>query len=182
VEPVEVVLGQAAADLDAIGVPWALIGGLAVSFRAEPRFTKDVDLAIAVADDHEAEAIVNRMQVRGYALTAVVEQEYVGRLATARLVHPAPGTSSAFIDLLFASSGIEDEIVSQADRVEALPGIVMPVATVAQPALMTAPGEVSPLTAASEIPRSHAEEMVVHRAIEDASLAEICLRRVRSVA
>ncbi len=74
-EPVEVVLGQAAADLDAIGVRWALIGGLAVSFRAEPRFTKDVDLAVAVADDHEAEAIVNRMQVRGYALTGVVEQE-----------------------------------------------------------------------------------------------------------
>jgi predicted nucleotidyltransferase len=131
VEPVEVVLRQAAADLDAIGARWALIGGLAVSFRAEPRFTKDVDLALAVADDHEAEAIVNRMQVRGYALTGVVEQDHVGRMATARLVRPTPGMPSAFVDLLFASSGIEGEIVRQADLVEVLPDIVMPVARVA---------------------------------------------------
>ena len=45
------VLRQAAADLDAIGARWAVIGGLAVAFRAEPRFTKDVDVAVAVADD-----------------------------------------------------------------------------------------------------------------------------------
>jgi hypothetical protein len=62
---VDVVLRQAAADLNAIGARWAVIGGLAVAFRAEPRFTKDVDLAVAVADDAEAEGIVNRLQVRG---------------------------------------------------------------------------------------------------------------------
>jgi len=55
---------------------WAVIGGLAVAFRAEPRFTKDVDVAVAVADDDEAEGIVNRLQVRGYALASLVEQDY----------------------------------------------------------------------------------------------------------
>jgi hypothetical protein len=130
VDPVEAILKQATADLDAIGARWAIIGGLAVAFRAEPRFTKDVDLAVAVADDREAEDLVNRLQVRGYALSAVIEQDYVNRLATARLVRPVAGMSSAFIDLLFANSGIEDEIVSRADRLEVLPGIFMPVASV----------------------------------------------------
>ena len=127
---VDTVLRQAAEDLDAIGAHWAVIGGLAVAFRAEPRFTKDVDIAVAVADDAEAESIVNRLQVRGYALASLVEQDYVDRLATARLVRPQAGTSSAFIDLLFASSGIEDEIVRRADRLEVLPGVFMPVASI----------------------------------------------------
>jgi hypothetical protein len=103
---------------------------LSAAIRAEPRFTKDVDLAVAVVDDREAEDLVNRMQVRGYALASLVEQDYVNRLATARLVRPVVGTSSAFIDLLFANSGIEEEVVRRADRLEVLPGIFMPVASI----------------------------------------------------
>lgn len=129
-QSVDSVLRQAASDLEAIGARWAVIGGLAVAFRAEPRFTKDVDLAVAVANDQEAEAIVNRLQVRGYALASLVEQDYVNRLATARLVRPQAGTSSAFIDLLFANSGIEDEIVRRADLLEVLPDVFMPVASI----------------------------------------------------
>jgi hypothetical protein len=45
-------------------------------------------------------------------------------------VRPQAGTSSAFIDLLFANSGIEDEIVRRADRLEVLPDIQMPVASI----------------------------------------------------
>jgi hypothetical protein len=76
VQSVDAVLRQAAVDLDAIGARWAVIGGLAVAFRSEPQFTKDVDVAVAVADDREAEDIVNRLQVRGYALASLVEQDY----------------------------------------------------------------------------------------------------------
>jgi len=54
----------------------------------------------------------------------------VNRLATARLVRLTAGTTSAFIKLLFANSGIEDEIVRKADRLEVLPGIQMPVASI----------------------------------------------------
>lgn len=129
-QSVDEVLRQAAADLDAIGARWAIVGGLAVAFRAEPRFTKVVDLAVAVADDQEAEDIVNRLQVRGYALASLVEQDYVNRLATARLVRPKAGTSSAFVDLLFANAGIEEEIVRGAERLEVLPGIFLPVASI----------------------------------------------------
>jgi len=52
--PLEVIR-QAAADPDAIGARWAIIGGLAVVFRAEPRFAKDV----AIADDREAQLFAN---------------------------------------------------------------------------------------------------------------------------
>ena len=54
----------------------------------------------------------------------------MNRLATARLVRPLAGTSSAFIDLLFANSGIEDEIVRRSDRLEVLPEVFMPVASI----------------------------------------------------
>jgi hypothetical protein len=72
----------------------------------------------------------DRLQVRGYALASLVEQDYVNRLATARLVRPEAATSSAFIDLLFTNSGIEDEIVRRADLLEVLPDVFMPVASI----------------------------------------------------
>jgi hypothetical protein len=37
---------------------FALVGGLAVSVRAEVRFTRDVDLVVLVADDSEAEWLI----------------------------------------------------------------------------------------------------------------------------
>jgi hypothetical protein len=36
----------------------ALVGGLAVSARTEPRFTRDLDFAVAFASDAEAEQYV----------------------------------------------------------------------------------------------------------------------------
>lgn len=127
---VEAAFTQAAADLDALSADWAIIGGLAVSARAVPRFTQDVDFAVSVATDDEAESIVHRLQVRGYAVGMLVEQDEKGRLATVRLIRPVPGSSQIFVDLLFASSGIEDMIVKRAERIEILPGCVAPVASV----------------------------------------------------
>ena len=56
------------ADLRAIEARWALIGGLAVSARAEPRTTRDLDVTVAVADDREAEKTVFRMVNLGYRI------------------------------------------------------------------------------------------------------------------
>ena len=50
-EPPRVGLRQVARDLERAGCRWALLGGLAVSVRAEPRFTRDIDLAVAVESD-----------------------------------------------------------------------------------------------------------------------------------
>jgi hypothetical protein len=40
-------------------VSFALVGGLAVSIRTEPRFTRDADLAVALANDAEVEALIH---------------------------------------------------------------------------------------------------------------------------
>jgi predicted nucleotidyltransferase len=87
------------ADLAALGVRFALVGGFAVSVRTEPRFTQDVDLAVAVDDDAAAEALIRSLLGRGYELLAVVEHEAAHRLATARLTLPG---SEQVTDLLFA--------------------------------------------------------------------------------
>lgn len=116
-----------ASDLDELGLGYALIGGFAVSIRADPRFTQDIDLAVAVADDDAAEAAVNGLVGRGYSILAMVEHEAKGRLATVRLELPE---ESWVVDLLFASSGIESEIVDSADRIEVLRGLSLPVARI----------------------------------------------------
>ena len=118
-------LRKACADLDAIEYAYALVGGLAVSARAEPRFTRDADLAIAVRSDQEAEAAVLALQARGYAVLAVVEQDATRRLAAVRLRGADPST---IVDLLFASSGVEPEIVAQAEPMSIFPGFTLPVA------------------------------------------------------
>lgn len=110
------------------GTGWALVGGFAVSARAEARFTRDVDLAVAVPDDAAAEAVVRALLVAGYRVAAMVEQDATGRLATARMLPPAAAADAAVADLLFASSGIESEIVAGAEQMEIVPGLVVPVA------------------------------------------------------
>jgi predicted nucleotidyltransferase len=109
------------------GARIALVGGLAVSARAEPRLTRDIDLAVSVASDVEAEALVLALRARGYVVRASVEQEAVGRLATVRL--GAGGDDRVVVDLLFASSGIEPEVVAAAEQLEVVPGVHMPIAT-----------------------------------------------------
>jgi predicted nucleotidyltransferase len=116
-------------DLTAQRASFALVGGLAVSARTEPRFTRDLDLAVAVVDDAEAESLVRSLRSVGYRTLALVEQEAVGRLATVRLIPPGEPEGGVVVDLLFASSGIEPEIVQGAERLEILDGLSLAVAT-----------------------------------------------------
>ena len=126
--PVEDALRRAIRDLQELGVDFALVGGLAVSIRTEPRFTRDVDCAVSVTDDVGAERVVSRLLSRGYRASAQVEQSTARRLATMRLAGPAD--RDAVVDLLFASSGIEPEIVRDAESLEVLPGLRCRVARV----------------------------------------------------
>ncbi len=125
---VEIVLHRITADLSQVGCAFALVGGLAVSARTEPRFTRDVDLAIAVTSDLEAEALVHRLRGAGYRIGATLEQEDVGRLATVSL-EASRAPHATVVDLLFASSGIEPEIVTEAEALDFLPDLKVKVAT-----------------------------------------------------
>jgi hypothetical protein len=125
----EAALRQIAAALAQANAAVALVGGLAVSVRTEPRFTRDADFAVAVASDAEAEALIKELRFSGYGVETVVEQAALARLATVRLSRskndPAP-----LVDLLFASSGIEPEVVAEAEPIELLHGFRMNVASV----------------------------------------------------
>lgn len=114
--------------LAADGRRYALVGGLAVSVRSEPRMTRDADFAVAVDSDAEAEQLVASLASAGFVVSALIEQTAVDRLATVRLEHhSSPGL---FTDLLFSSCGIENEIVTAAEVLDVLEGVNLPVATV----------------------------------------------------
>lgn len=114
-------------ELSDLGLAYALVGGLAVSARADPRFTQDIDLVVAVDSDAIAEETVHHLLGRGYRTLAVIEQEAKNRVATVRFALPGEAWEG---DLLFASSGIEPEIVAAAESFEIVPGLRLPVASI----------------------------------------------------
>jgi len=130
VSSLEAALRRIASDLTAMKRNWALVGGLAVSARAEPRRTRAVDVVVSVEDDASAEGLVLELQAKGYAVLMALEQQAVARLATVRMVSPGSSEHGIVVDLLFASSGIEADVADRAEQLEILPGLVVPVARV----------------------------------------------------
>lgn len=116
-------------ELAASGTQFALVGGLAVSAWTDPRFTRDIDLAVSVDDDAQAEDVVASLGPTFRPLSSV-EHKDLGRLAMVRMGSALPGDehTQPVVDLLFASSGIEPEIVAAAQPVEVLPGVIIPLA------------------------------------------------------
>jgi hypothetical protein len=121
-------------------VKGCIVGGLAVSARCDPRFTRDVDIAVVVDTDEHAEALIRALIPHGLRMAGLVEQEAMGRLAMARL-STEDGMS---IDLLIASSGIETEVVTSAETLEVVRGVLLPIARtghlIALKLLSVAPG------------------------------------------
>jgi predicted nucleotidyltransferase len=103
---------------------------LAVSLRTAPRTTKDVDVAVAVADDAEAEEKARDLFSFGYRTHSQLEHRETGRLSTIRLIPPPPAPPEVLVDLLLAFCGIEPEIVEAAQPIEVLPGLSVPVASI----------------------------------------------------
>ena len=56
--------------LTELRVPFALIGGLAVSARSEPRFTRDIDLAVAVSAN-AVDSLGRSLVARGLEIDAL---------------------------------------------------------------------------------------------------------------
>ncbi len=119
---------EVAAWLSSHSVQYALIGGIAVSFRTIERTTKDIDFAVAVRTDSDAESVIRGLRGLGYEVHTLLEQSRMGRIATVRLIKKNRG--KAFIDLLFASSGIEREVATGAEEIEIFPKLRVPVANI----------------------------------------------------
>ncbi len=117
------------ADLSRLKARWALVGGFAVSARGGGRSTTDIDVVATVVDDKAAEAFTYALTQLGYHVSAEIEQTRVDRLSTVRLVSPHAPEQEIIVDVIFATTGIEAEIVRDAGPEEVFRGLQMPVAT-----------------------------------------------------
>jgi hypothetical protein len=64
-------LAEAAAALSGHNVPYALIGGMATSYRSQPRFTKDLDFLLHVPQ-LVLPSLLDDLQRRGFAFDPLV--------------------------------------------------------------------------------------------------------------
>jgi len=116
-------LSRAVTALDAIGARFCLVGGLARTFLAEARTTKDVDFAVSTESEAEVDRVIHALQAQGLVVREVFQRKD-GRVATVRLTW---GASPIRIDLLFTTSGLEQIVVRDSTRREVLPGVLVPV-------------------------------------------------------
>lgn len=95
-----------------VGRRLALVGGLAVSARSEPRFTRDVDLAVAVEDDEDAEQLVRALTGRGYRMPVAC----IGHLLAMKVLSHDDRRPQDGADLvaLLGEANPEDVAVAQA--------------------------------------------------------------------
>ncbi len=122
-------LKTVAVDLTTLETPWALIGALAVSVHTEPRTTRDIDVAVAVDSYEELVRIERKLLSRGYSDSQLLMHAMPTRKMGLRLRTPTTCSRPLALDLLYASSGIEHEIVASAQLLEILPGVQIPVAS-----------------------------------------------------
>ena len=121
-------LRVATSDLTELNVAFALVGGLAVSSHTVPRMTKDVDLCLATATDLQSEAVVRNLLHRKYKLVNAVEH-VSGRLATVRVTLPESRSVDPELDLIFCTTGIEEDVVACAESISVF-GIPIRIASV----------------------------------------------------
>lgn len=123
-EPLQQTLVDAVKFLDAERVPYALIGGLAVSLRGQPRMTADVDLVI-LADVPRSLALARGLEGTDFRplfddVAQVVQKSFILPLRHR--------TTNVKVDLALGLSGFEQQIMSRAERLS-LAGTEIAVAT-----------------------------------------------------
>src|SRR6266536_2822917 len=100
--------------LDQAGVPYAIVGGVAVSIYAAPRATEDIDVMLALED---VERAVDVLQPLGFRPAGGRMQIAGGRLEIQRLVK-IEGVDLLPLDLLLAVDAglarlLEDRVVAE---------------------------------------------------------------------
>ena len=123
-EPLGNTLADAATWLAAENIAYALIGGLAVSLRGQPRVTADVDMVIAV-DVERALLLVAALEHSNFRplfadVTDVVQQSFILPLRHRR--------TNVKVDLAIGLSGFEQQAIARAERLS-VAGTMVSVAT-----------------------------------------------------
>jgi hypothetical protein len=123
-EPLRTTLADAVSFLEAQQIAHALIGGLAVSLRGQPRVTADVDLVIA-ADVQRALSLAGALEGTNFrplfdGVEEVIEQAFILPLRHRQ--------TNVKVDLALGLSGFEQQAVIRAESMQ-VAGSTISVAT-----------------------------------------------------
>lgn len=110
--------------LDQLRVPYAIIGGVAVSIRATPRFTEDVD-AVVWAGEGDWEALLCGLQEQGLQARPNDPIAFARRNRLLLL----EDEDSVEVDLSLGALPFEEELIESADLVEIMPNLTARIAT-----------------------------------------------------
>lgn len=115
--PLEEAVGEIASVLEAIPLPYMLVGGLAVTLWGAPRSTLDVDVSVWIEPEDLEERVQNvcsRLSARPADPLGFVTETHVLPVTTSRGVRA---------DLIMASLPLEREMIERA-HAPTRPGII----------------------------------------------------------
>ncbi len=113
-EPLRKTLIDAVSFLQQHQMPYAVIGGIAVSLRGEPRVTADVDLVIA-ADIGGAVQLLDALEQTSFEPLCPGVREVVERAYILPLRHSLSGVR---VDIAIGMSGFERQVIVRATPVD----------------------------------------------------------------
>lgn len=108
-------LRSVSSALETAGIPYALVGGLAVSIYATPRATQDIDLLLSAADLQKVAAALHPLGYEELSAPMVFAQ---GRLEIRRFTKLA-GAQFLIIDALLPHDAALADILARRQRVSA---------------------------------------------------------------
>ena len=114
--PLELV-GQVAAILDELGIPYALGGSMASSLIGEPRSTVDVDIAIKL-EGHAGAALLDRVNAEFY-VPIESARAAIQACSSFNLIDTAHGLK---VDLFVLGDGLLDRMQSERRMNVSIPG------------------------------------------------------------
>lgn len=123
--PVHKTLLDAAEFLEAQGISFAVIGGIAASLRGEPRTTADVDLIVAIGIEPCRRLLDTALDASPFGPLFPEVAEVMEQTFLVPLRHRQTGIR---VDLALALSGFEKQAIQRATS-ESIAGGSLPVAT-----------------------------------------------------
>lgn len=106
--------------LDTAGIPYAVVGGLAMAFHDQPRFTRDIDLLVAADDTHR---VAKAMETLGY-LAASEPWTFANSGLTLHRYFKTAGEDHLIVDILVGDQPRHRRIVASASEQPWSQGVV----------------------------------------------------------
>jgi predicted nucleotidyltransferase len=119
-EPYYETIGALDGLLAEFGLPWVLIGGVAVSLVARERTTKDVD-GLILFDTAETEALISAAKRHGFDERFPDMAAFARQSRVLALIHRPTGTP---VDIALGALPFEEEVIARATKIELGPATV----------------------------------------------------------